>query len=199
MFRPFETLLAGGANGGRALAARARLPALAAAFFLCCPGSTGEITIPEPQAKAAFLFSFPKYVEWPPSAFAGPGSPIVISVVGDDQIARGLETIASGKTIDARPVAVHRGFPAADQSCHVLFIGASQKSAAPAILRTLQDRPVLTVGDFESFLDAGMISLATRGTRISFSVNLSPAQRAKLVLNAKLLALAESVRGKSTE
>ena len=84
------------------------------------------------------------------------------------------------------------------QNCHLLFIGSSQKTTAPTVLRALQNNPTLTVADFETFLDVGgMIRLNTKGTRIQFHVNLFPVQRAGLVLSAKLLALAEGVRGKT--
>jgi hypothetical protein len=167
--------------------------------MLHCPtGPAAEIILPEPKAKAAFLFTFPKYVEWPPSAFALPNDPLIVCIVGDEAIAREIREIARDKTIGGRPVKVHTEVAANIQKCHLLFIGASQKATVPTLLRALQTSPTLTVADFESFLDAGgMISLATKGTRIQFHVNLSSAQRANLALNAKLLALAESVRGKS--
>jgi len=163
----------------------------------CCCGLAAEISAPEPQAKAAFLFGFAKYVEWPTNAF-GPGRrPIVIGVIGDDDITRELTAIARGKSIGSRPVEVFRGPFSEVNRCHVVLLSSSQKWSTTALLRAVQDSPTLTVADFDSFLDAGgMISLNTRGTRIQFHVNLPAAQKAGLALNAKLLALAESVRGK---
>ena len=166
--------------------------------MLQCHTSPGaDLSLPEPKAKAAFLFSFPKYVEWPAGSFDSPTRPIVICVLGNEAIAREVREIARGKTVGGRPIVVHDDVPDTLQTCHLLFIGSSQKASAPTLLRALQNSPTLTVADFETFLDAGgMISLATKGTRIQFQVNLVAAQRAKLALNAKLLALAENVRGK---
>ena len=164
----------------------------------CRVGSCAEVTVPEPKAKAAFLFSFPKYIEWPPNSFLSKTDPIVLCILGDPAIAQELRDMAGNKTIGGRTIEVHDNIPGELQRCHLLFIGASQKATTPTVLRALQSSPTLTVADFEAFLDAGgMICLSTKGTRIQFHVNLLPVQRAKLVLSAKLLALAESVRGKT--
>lgn len=162
--------------------------------------TAAEIAVPETQAKAAFLFGFPKYIEWPAHAFSSATNPISICVAGEAEIAQALEKIAEGKLIGGRPVIVKRLMSPHDCSgCHLLFVGGAQRFQAFEYLRRTQDKPTVTVADFDSFLDSGgMINLEMKGNRIRFQVSLKPAERADLRFSSKLLSLAEVVRGKST-
>lgn len=170
-------------------------PVLAA---LCIPGVLlgQDESTSEYQVKAAFLFHFAQFVDWPPAAFKDPASPMTYCIVGADPFQGGLDKTLSGKTIGARPVRVlHLGEPRGSENCQVMFIASTAKKL-PAILSAVKDEPVLTVGDSEDFVRAGgMIAFCVEEKKIRFEINLDAAKQAKLRMSAKLLALAKTIIG----
>jgi hypothetical protein len=155
-------------------------------------GRAQEAPLSEYRLKAAFLFNFAKFVEWPQQAFAEPKSPIVIGVLGDNPFGTDLEETVRNKLIGARPVVV-KEFQATDPAtnCHILFISNSEKKRLPEILAPLRGHSVLTVGDTERFIEAGgMINLVPEGNKIRFQINDETARSAKLRISSKLLSLA---------
>lgn len=149
----------------------------------------------EYQVKAAFLFNFSQFVDWPAASFADSRSPLVIGVLGDDPFGATLDEIVRGEIVNGRALVVRR-YQSLDQldTCHILFIDRSQDSQLDAIVAALKGRSVLTVGDFESFAQrGGMIRFATVGNKIRLRVNLAAAQQAKLTISSKLLRPAQIV------
>ena len=168
------------------------------AWLLVLVGVPAEEAPPsEPQVKAAFLFNFAKYVDWPRGAFATPDSPIVLGVVGRDEMGDALAKTISGKTVDGRRFELKR-FTAGDNcaGCHILFLSASEKKRLPEILARLRGASVLTVGESESFLQAGgVINFARRNQRVRLEVNAAAADQAGLKISSKLLNVADLVIG----
>lgn len=149
------------------------------------------------RLKAAFLFNFAKFVEWPTEAFADARSPMVIGILGENPFGNDLEETIRDKTINDRPVVV-KVFeqPSAVTNCHVLFIAASEKKPLPEIVETLRNATVLTVGETERFIESGgMINFVPEGNKIRFQINDEAARKAKLKISSKLLSLA--VRSKN--
>lgn len=147
----------------------------------------------EYRIKAAFLYNFAKFTEWPAGSFADPQAPLRICVYGDDPFGDALESIA-GKTVRGRPVEVDRlDALSAGLPCHLLFISESEAPNLPRILAALQRRPVLTVADIPGFAGAGgIINLkVNKEDKIRFEINVAKARLAGLRLSAKLLSLAE--------
>jgi len=147
----------------------------------------------EYRIKAAFLYNFAKFTEWPAGSFADPQAPLRICVYGDDPFGDALESIA-GKTVRGRPVEVDRlDALSAGEPCHLLFISESEAPNLPRILAALQRRPVLTVADIPGFAGAGgIINLkVNKEDKIRFEINVAKARLAGLRLSAKLLSLAE--------
>jgi len=168
-------------------------------FFLAltlCSGVTangGEAAPPEPQMRAAFLLNFPKYVEWPPASFASPTSPILIAVLGDENVADDLAAMSDGKLFEGDPIKLLRN-PTAAQclESHILFIGSGETRKTTDIVSQLKLANVLTVGESEQFIDqGGMINLALRERRIVLEVNLDATRRTDLKISSKLMALAK--------
>jgi YfiR/HmsC-like len=146
----------------------------------------------ESKLKAAFLFNFAKYVEWPPDAFASPTTPITIGLLGDNPIAGDLETIVRDRTIDDRHIVVKAVQSVIEATnCQVLFVGNLEKEKVPQFLSGLGAARVLTVGDTEQFLEmGGMINFVKEGNKIRFQINEPAAKRAGLKVSSKLLSLA---------
>ena len=150
----------------------------------------------EYQVKAAFLYNFAKFVEWPPQAFQRPGEPIAVCVVGQDRFEGALEETVKGKEAEGRPlvvrnVTVAKGFA----GCQILFVSASERKHFPGILSSAKQCGLLTVGEAEGFASAGgMINFKREGGRVRFEINVEAAQQRELRISSKLLMLAETVK-----
>ncbi len=151
----------------------------------------------EYQVKAAFLFHFAQFVDWPPETFKGANSPVTYCTIGEDPLHGALDQSLSGKMIGARPLRVqHFKQPQQMQDCQILFIGAVDKKRMSTALASVRGNPVLTVSDSEHFAqEGGMIGFCLEENKIRFEINLDAAGEAKLKISAKLLALARKVFG----
>ena len=147
----------------------------------------------EYQIKAVFLFNFAQFVEWPPAAFAGANSPIVIGVLGEDPFGGYLDETVRGEKVENRPLEVQR-YRKVDEikTCHVLFISRSETDRLEQILVSLKNRSILIVGDVDDLARrGGMIRLATAQNKIRLLVNVEAAKAANLTISSKLLRSAE--------
>ncbi len=156
------------------------------------PAAAAE-TSREYLIKAAFLYNFAKFTEWPAGSFPDSAAPLDVCVFGEDPFGGALESIA-GKTIRGRRVAVHRvASIEAGAACHLLFISTSEATRLAGILESLRDRPVLTIAEMPGFArSGGIINLTTNSNdQIRFEINIGIAKRVGLKLSSKLLNLAE--------
>ncbi|HEV2386613.1 MAG TPA: YfiR family protein [Candidatus Acidoferrales bacterium] len=155
----------------------------------------------EYQVKAAFLYNFAKFVQWPPSAFEGPSAPLVICVAGENPFGTLLNEMITGKTINGHPLEVENRSETGDlRSCNVLFVGAAQTKRLPKILEILKDSSVLTVGEADGFAgQGGVVNFYLEQDRVRFEINVSAAARSRLKISSKLLALARIVGGDNRE
>jgi len=178
---------------------RMRLRGAVGILFLAgilLPSAPAAAGIEESDVKAAFVFNFIKFVEWPASAFHSPEDPIVLSVLGSDPTTGALASL-DGKMVSGRRVVV-RKVPvlSALEQCNVLFVGSSEKAAMEPVLGAVKRWHVLTVADFEGFASrGGTIGFVRQDDRVGFEINEESAKKAGLKINAKLLYLGKSVRG----
>ena len=147
----------------------------------------------EYQLKAAFVYNFTKFIDWPGESVRS--LTFQICVLGQNPFGSELTQLTDGKVIEGHPVQVlivtnyHLV-----RSCQVVFISASEDAHLKQILSGLRGRSVLTVGDSPGFVDAGgMIELLVEDERMRFEVNLHAANEARLKISAKLLSLAKAV------
>ena len=151
----------------------------------------------EYDVKAAYLFKFTKFVEWPAAAFAGPDAPFVIGIVGHDPFNGGLDRLIEGNTTGDRRLEV-RHLNANDSAglreCQMIFVSTSEQRRLANILSTVQGRPVLVVGESEGFASAGgMLGFALRESRMGIEINSAAARQARLKISSQLLNLAKLV------
>jgi hypothetical protein len=151
----------------------------------------------EYDVKAAYLYKFTKFVEWPGAAFASAEAPFVIGVVGRDPFAGELERLIEGNTTGARRIEV-RHFSGSDleavRECQMVFVSASEQRRFSNILAAVQGRPVLVVGESEGFAGAGgMLGFAMRQKRVGIEVNSAAARQARLKISSQLLNIARIV------
>jgi hypothetical protein len=151
----------------------------------------------EYRLKAAFLFHFAQLVDWPSTAFASDSDPVTLCTVGEDPFHGDLAAAVEGKSIGARPLRVrHFKQPQDIQGCQLLFVGNRDSANVSALLATLKDSPVLTVGETDDFVkQGGMIGFFIENDKIRFDINLQSAGHAKLRISSRLLLLARKVTG----
>lgn len=150
----------------------------------------------ERSVKAAYIYRFLGFVEWPAEAFATPQSPLVIGVVGGDDVATELEALAPGRTAQSRPLAVRRLTPGEPVSgVHVLYVGRGASARTAALARAVGERRVLIITDVEGGLELGsMINFVAADGRVRFEVAVDNAEKGALKLSSRLLAVASRVR-----
>ena len=149
----------------------------------------------EYQIKAAFLFNFAQFVEWPSAAFADSQTPISIGVLGDDPFGAVLDQTVQGETIHSRKLVVQRSRRLEDlKGCHLLFISKSEKSRVGDILSGLGSSSVLTVSETESFARrGGIINFYLDGNKVRFEINAQAAQQKGIKISSQLLKLGKAV------
>jgi hypothetical protein len=149
----------------------------------------------EYRLKAAFVYRFPQFVEWPAAALQDAPT-LDICVLPPNPFGSELEHLVAGESFAGRPLRVRMvSGPEGLAGCHALFAGARGERTT-AVLKKVAGLPVLTVGETERFLDdGGIISLKMVERRVRFEVSVTNARRAGLRINAQLLNLAVAVRG----
>lgn len=170
---------------------------LAAHFPIADRAAGADQSPTEYQVKAAYLFNFLKFVEWPDDPATDPHGKWVIGFVGDSPIADELARLVGGKNVLGRELLVKK-FQAADnpRGCNVLFISESEKKRLPSILTTLQGSSVLTVADMDNFIGAGgMIQFVVEDAKVRVAIDVGATSRAHLKVSSKLLSLARVVTG----
>jgi hypothetical protein len=150
----------------------------------------------EQRVKAAFLYQFAGYVEWPPNSFAQPSTPVTIAVLGADSLAAELSQVVTGRTVGGRPVTVKRVKPGESLAgVHILFIGRAENTRLSQLAQSAQPRGILTVTESDGALAQGsMINFVLVDRRVRFEVALDAAEKNGLRLSSRLLAVAQQVR-----
>lgn len=178
---------------------KARQVALGALIVVACGiVASGQAPVGEYEVKAAFLFNFAKFVEWPPEAFANASEPVRLCVFGDeDPFDHSLERVVEGKTANGRPMQVVHVHSTKDlKGCHILFISWMEEKQTDALLRTTRGAGILTVGETDNFArDGGVINFVLQQNRVAFEINVDAAEQNNLKISSKLLSLARIVHG----
>lgn len=173
----------------------ARTLALALLFAVVAKFEIRAAAPSEHEVKAAFVLNFARFVEWPADAFQSPTSPLIIGVVGANEMAEVLPRVVATQTAQGRPIEVRPLQPADDPTpCQVLFVGRSVGDAAEGILKSAQKRPVLTVGETDGFNTlGGIVRFLIIEKSVRFDVHAKAAADAGLKISSKLLAVARTV------
>ncbi len=152
--------------------------------------------IDEDHFKAAFLFNVAQFVEWPPTAFAGSGDPIIGCILGESSLGGLLEGAAINNLVGGRKFVVRRISDVQQSTgCHILFVSSSQQKHWLSILDGTKSKGVLTVGEMEGFAArGGVVNFKREGNRIRIQINLEAAEDEKLRISSKLLSLSQIVK-----
>jgi hypothetical protein len=149
----------------------------------------------EYQVKAAFLYKFGNYVDWPERAFERPDSPLVVGIVGADTFADALIQLVAGRMVNGHAVTVRklrRGESVA--GLHILFIGRMDEAGLTELLAASKGRAMLTVTEAENTIPPGsMINFVLVDDKVRFDIALPPAEQGNLKISARLLGVARKV------
>jgi YfiR/HmsC-like len=150
----------------------------------------------EYRLKAAFVYQFPHFVDWPSEAWKGTRR-VEICVLKPDPFGADLQQLVDGESLSGRPLEVRAVDPGEPiDTCHVLFVTMRADGAGAALLKQAASRPILTVGDSPRFLEeGGIILLKLVHNRVRFEISIPAAKRAGLRISTQLLSLAQAVRG----
>lgn len=150
----------------------------------------------EYEVKAAFLYNFTKFVEWPDGRFESSDEPLVIAVLGRSPFGDGLVAAVEGRQVSGRGIVVRPVATAEEaRSAHLLFVPAGEEGRFAAIAGALRGAAVTTVGESDRFAaQGGIITFVQEAGRLRFAINLEAAERERLKVSAQLLRLATHVR-----
>jgi hypothetical protein len=165
---------------------------------LALPGAVAVAqtdTAAEYRVKAAFLYKFPVFVEWPAGVLARRDEPFAIGVLSADTLADELARPIAGRTVNGHPVTVRRLKPGDPlEGVHMLFVGRSDPRRLAEVLAPARGRPTLIVTESADGLAAGSaINFVVIDDKVRFDVALPSAERGELRISARLLAVARKV------
>lgn len=165
-------------------------------FGCLLAGLAQEAAPREFQIKAAFIYNFTKFVEWPAGSFSNATSPLVIGVCGKSPLREELQAVAQDHKVNGRSIEVRLIQTVAEAgTVHLLFVGSAEEGQAANILAAIQASAVLTVGESEKFTSAGgMIRFVREADKVRFRINVDAAGRAGLRISAQLRKLAQPER-----
>jgi hypothetical protein len=170
---------------------------LAVMFCLCVRADAPQSPATPSQAeiRAAFVFNFVKFTEWPMQAYADAGSPLTTCFLGADDVRAAFQTVSKGKALSGRFLESKAVKSAADMSnCQVLYVDSPRSPVVIDALKSARQRDALAIGTSEDFLVCGgMLRLQIENNRMRFDVNVGAIGRTKIKLSSKLLALARNV------
>ena len=170
---------------------------------------TSSAKYKEYEVKAAFIFNFLKFIDWPEEKTAANNNQIIIGIIGEDPFGPATD-VFKGKSIEERKLLLTR-FEGIEQinkmpekeknkhldaikTCHLLFICQSEQKQFRDIIEIVRNSSVLTVADTDGFIEAGgIISLFTEENKIRFDINQAAAESTGLKIRSQLLRLAKTV------
>jgi hypothetical protein len=175
-------------------------------------GGDDNATEREYQIKAAFLYNFIKFVDWPKEKLADSNEPIIIGIIGKDPFGNVFAPVKD-KEDKGRKVLIKRFKPIEElkksgekdksllereieslRKCHLLFICSSEEKSINEIINLVKDYSVLTIGDMQGFLESGgIINFIMEEEKVRFEINMTAAKRAKLKIRSQLLRLAKRI------
>ena len=168
------------------------LPAFVLAACLYPVTLPGEAT-KDYQLKAAYLYNFLKFVDWPRAA-GGSSDAIDVCVLGRDPFYGELDVMSQRKA-QGRDIRVFYLKGKVTRRCHLLFIVGPDNPELPQVLEGLAGHPVVTVSDIDAFARrGGMIGFVTRGNKVRLEINIDALRRAGIRVRASLLNIATIVK-----
>jgi len=158
--------------------------------------SFADTSVSESAVKAAIIFKIAKFVTWPDSVFDADDEPLSVCMMSDSPMAEAMSAL-QGRLVRGHPISIRKldrlGSVATD--CQILYLHEDRTEPARAVLNSVAQSPVLTVGDSDAFSErGGIVSLSIERNRVRFAINLEASEKAGLEISAQLLQVARIVR-----
>ncbi|HEY6191504.1 MAG TPA: YfiR family protein [Bacteroidota bacterium] len=149
----------------------------------------------ESKFKAAYLYNFLQFIEWPESSFTNRSSPVTIGILNQEPLANILEQIVQGERVHGREIVVRKFRDTKSiRECQVLFVPRSERNEIPSILVSTEGSSVLTVGEVDGFAEeGGAINFFVQENKLKFEINQDALKNANLRASSRLLRLARLV------
>lgn len=168
------------------------------AVMLVCGGlpPLESQTATAPALKAAYLYNFAKFTEWPGDSLPA-GEPLVLCIISDHAVYDGLVNLTKDRAIGAHPIAVKmiKSTPATLAACRLVFASGLDAAGSAALIDMVAGKPVFTASDLESFAQfGGVAGFYVEAGTLRFAINQDAAQRSGLHLSSRLLTLARIVK-----
>jgi hypothetical protein len=172
------------------------LAACGVAILLLSPTTARAQDVTEPALKAAFIYNFARFTEWPADAMAK-DAPLLLCVVGDPAVGGALEQAVKARTLAGHSIGVSQAGPDVRSlaGCHIAYIADVTASEAAKMVAALHDAPVLTISELKGFTRMGGIAqFFFENGQLRFDIQLASAARARLQISSKLLSLARTAK-----
>jgi YfiR/HmsC-like len=180
---------------GHLIAIRCVVVAVVTAVVPTQPGAAQSRSLAATDLKAAYLFNFARFAEWPPEAVPA-ATALTLCIVNDEAVADAVDLTVKGRNVDDHGLIVRRlkaGAPL--PTCHVLYLAGVDLKRSLGLIETIKDAVVLTVSDTSHFAErGGMVELFVESGHMRFAVNTDALQRGRIRLSSRLLQLAKIVR-----
>jgi hypothetical protein len=164
------------------------------ALLLLCPlfaSAAQAQDVTEPSLKAAFVYNFAKFTEWPLDVLPATAS-FTACVLGDGPVSDALERTVKGRMLSGHSISVSRvALNGPLRTCHLLYVSGVTAAQVSAIVTIVKDAPVLTISDIDDFAPlGGIVHMFVENGRMRFDLNVDRAKLSRLQLSSKLLTLA---------
>ena len=165
-------------------------------FILAMLACAASAQSKEYQIKAAFLYNFAQFVDWPSAAFANTNAPFNIGILGDDPFDGALDETIQDETVNGHKITAVRSQRIEDlNNCQIIFVCKSEKKRVAEILTELDSKPILTVSEIDGFAQhGGGINFFLAGPKVRFEINPGAAQNDGLKISSQLLSLGKIVQ-----
>jgi hypothetical protein len=171
---------------------------LVLSLFIAPPTRGQETAVPEEQLKAAFIYNFARFVEWPTNAFSNDSAPLVLGVLGDEEFASKLNSLLKDKKAHNRSFVVRKlGSPSDASTCQIVFVARGDARKTPQAIEAAHGKATLFVGESDDFLaNGGMINIVQdeKKKQLSFDINPQAAEKVNLTISSHLLRLARNAK-----
>jgi len=149
--------------------------------------------------KAAFLYNFARFTEWPADAFTSESAALVIGVAGDEVLRRTIDNVVRGKFAGIRSLKTRQVKDANDTAgVQILYIGGTAASRAEDFVQALKNGPVLTIGEVDRFSEkGGMINFLVADNRVRFEIRVDVTEQSRLKVSSRVMTLARTLHGTS--
>ncbi len=177
-----------------------RLPAYWLALCAMLLGSgthlAAQSVSKEYQIKAAFIFNFAQFVQWPATVMTNADTPFSIGVLGEDPFGKALDETVQGEAINGHKIVLQHAQRINDlTNCQIIFICKSEKSRLKEIMTGIDSGAILTVSEIDGFAEnGGIINFYLVGNKVHFEINPAIAHRANLKVSSQLLSLGRIIR-----